>query len=53
VFVRKEEKSTRYALVCFYISFAYSRARAKSFTRTSFGKNFVFVLERGREEKNR
>ena len=47
MFVRKEEKSTRYALVCFYISFAYSRARAKSFTRTSFGKNFVFVLERG------
>ena len=49
--MRKEGKSTRYALVCFYISsFAYSRARFKSFTRT-FGKNFVFVLERGREKK--
>ena len=49
--MRKEGKSTRYALVCFYISlFAYSRARAKSFTRT-FGKNFVFVLERGREKQ--
>ena len=49
--MRKEGKSTRYALVCFYISsFAYSRARFKSFTRT-FGKNFVFVLERGREKQ--
>ena len=49
--MRKEGKSTRYALVCFYISsFAHSRARFKSFTRT-FGKNFVFVLERGREKQ--
>ena len=49
--MRKEGKSTRYALVCFYISsFAYSRARFKSFTRT-FGKNFVVVLERGREKQ--
>ena len=51
MFVRKEEKSTRCALVCFYISlFACTRARFKSFTRT-FGKNFVFVLERGREKQ--
>ena len=50
--MRKEGKSTRYALVCFYISsFAYSRARFKSFTRTFGNKNFVFVLERGREKQ--
>jgi len=52
LFARKEGKSTRYALVCFYISsFAYSRARFKSFTRT-FGKNLSKTV-RSREGKRK
>ena len=53
MFVRKEEKSTRYALVCFYISlFACTRARFKSFTRT-FGKNFCVRSREGKRKKDK
>ena len=51
--MRKEGKSTRYALVCFYISsFAYSRARFKSFTRT-FGKNFCVRSREGKRKTDK
>ena len=49
--MRKEGKSTRYALVCFYISsFAYSRARFKSFTRVRSVK-ILCSFSRGEEKK--